>query len=142
MNNPQFKNELSVPFQVPTNLSDKDLREWLIEKVNLIDATKRNVTEQMSRYHDETLPRKRGREYFTWIKSTKSFKSHLTEERTRLSRLIHACNERLKADRQIKSNCKKPTLQLSQCFMMVAEDMLDADTYRQLENRALLALEA
>ena len=142
MTNPQYKNELSVPLSVPSNLSDQHLREWLIEKINLIDATKRSVTEQMSRFHDDTIPKDRDRNYYAWIKRAKSYKSHLTEERSRLTLILGGTNKRLKEMRRMKSSKAKPSIQLAQCFMMIAEDVLDPDVFRQIEQKSLDALEA
>lgn len=141
MNNPQYKNDVSVPFQVPANIADEDLRTWLIEKINLIDATKRSVTEQMSRFHDETIPKDRNRNFYAWIKRAKSYRSHLTEERARLVKLLGGTNTRLKENRRLK-NKTKPNLQLAQTFMMVAEEVLDLETYKTIENKALNVLEA
>lgn len=141
LNNPQYKNSVSVPFQVPRNLSDSELRQWLIEKIELIDATKRSVTEQLSRYHDATMPRERDRNFYVWIKRAKSYKSHLTEERARLMRIKAEVNQRLKQNHQILNNKPKPDLQFSRLFMMAAEEVLEPELFQQIEARAMAMLE-
>ena len=135
MQNPQYKSDLSVPLQVPTNLSDNELRGWLIEHKNRIESKKRQLTEQMSRYHDETMPRDRDRNYYAWIKRVKSYKSLLTEEQLRLTQILGRLNKQIRANRRIKNSGQKPNIQLSQCFMMAAEDLLEPDAFREIEAR-------
>jgi hypothetical protein len=141
MNNPQFKNDVSVPFIIPRELSGEELKRYLLDKVSLIDATKRKVTEQMSRYHDEVLARDRTRDFYSWVKRAKSYKSHLTEERDRLIMMIGEINKKMKANRILKSQ-KKPSLDLSQSFMMVAERLLDEETFSKIESEAIELLES
>lgn len=141
-NNPQFKNGLSTPFIVPQNLSDNDLREWLIARMNELDVAKRHITEQLSRYHEDTwIPRERGRDFYAWVRRAKAKQSHLKEERERLRGKLGEVNARIKEDRR-KKNGKVPKINLAQCFMVAAEDLLDPETYREIENKALTILEA
>ena len=142
MNNPQFKHDISVPFIVPYNISDNALREWLKEKINLIDSKKRYVTEQMSRFHEEKTPKNRDRNFYVWIKKAKSFQSHLTEERDRLTILLGKTNKRLRENRKIKNSKSKPKLQLAQCFMMAAEEILDPDVFYKIEQKAIEIIES
>jgi hypothetical protein len=43
---------------------------------------------------------------------------------------------------RIKNNFPRPELQLSQCFMMAAEDLLEPEVFRQIEEKAMRILEA
>lgn len=132
MNNPQFKNSLSVPFIIPRNISDNELREWLIDKMAEIDAVKRSVTEQMSRHHTKVKPKDREGNFYTWIKRVKSFKSHLTEERERLRSILGEVNAKIKENRILK-NKRLAQPNFAQFFMIAAEDLLDDEMYRQIE---------
>lgn len=138
--NPQFNSDLAVPFIVPRHLSDNELREWLKDKMALIDATKRHIRDQLSRYSHET--EKKTQEDFRWIRRAKAKQSHLTEERERLRKILGETNVRMKTDRALKNKMGKRSLKykLSDCFMVAAEDLLDPDLFQEIEQRAMSLL--
>ena len=135
--NPQSQtvDDWIVPIPVPRHLSDSELREWLLDKMNEIDSIKRQIRDQLSRFSHET--RNKTQHDFIWVRKAKGKIGILTEERERLRKLLGDVNHRIKQYRITKNTRQRPSPELAQCFMMLAEELLDQDTYLTIENKAL-----
>ncbi len=125
---------------VPEGLRDTELREWLKQKIQELDETKRSIRDQIRQFSNERLARKT-RSDFVWLRKAKAKISFLVEEREELRQLLGDVNQRLKTARELIHSHKRPNIKLAQAFMMLAEDKLNGELFHALENEALSLLD-
>ena len=86
------------PWTIPEGLPDEDLRELLIQRINEIDQTKREIKTQVHeanvRAHEEGRPRDRA-----WQVRAQDKDKHLTREREEIRKVLGEVNARLKQGR-------------------------------------------
>lgn len=125
---------------IPDGMQDFELREWLKQKIVELDETKRKIRDQIRQFSSERVARK-SREDFAWLRKAKAKVSFLIAEREELRGVLGDVNQRLKDTRKMINNASRPNMKLAQAFMMLAEEKLNDDIFRRLENEALTLLE-
>jgi len=90
------------PWTIPTGLPDSDLRPLLIQRINEIDHTKREIKTQVHeanvRAHEEGRPRHRA-----WQVRAQDKDKHLTREREEIRKVLGEVNALLKWRRRHSS---------------------------------------
>ena len=94
---PRYRDE-HEPWQIPEGLPDEDLRELLIQRINEIDQTKREIKTQVHeanvRAHEDGRPRD-----CAWQVRAQDKDKHLTREREEIRKVLGEVNARLKQGR-------------------------------------------
>ncbi|HRZ13062.1 MAG TPA: hypothetical protein P5567_11485 [Kiritimatiellia bacterium] len=112
---------------IPEGLPDEDLRELLIQRINEIDQTKREIKTQVHeanvRAHEEGLPRDRA-----WQVRAQDKDKHLTREREEVRRVLGEVNARLKQGRL--------DIAIAKAFVAVARKELPQEAFEGLMGMA------
>ena len=133
---PESEQDSVVPEQHP-NLSDEDYRYRLIDLIDEIDETKRDIKAQI---HSRNIAAKEERTGVNqvWLRKAKDKIDHLTRERAEVRNALHVVNERIKEQRRAEHSPKRkcPEMTIGDTFMQVAKDKLDPEVYDAILNEA------
>ena len=116
-----------VPVQ-PTSQPDEDYREVLIDRIDGIDRTKRDIKGQI---HSAAITAKAQQCSVdqVWLRRAKDKMDHLTREREEIRKALHAVNERIKEQRRADNSQRKRRLTIGEAFMQVAREQLPPERY-------------
>ena len=123
---PRYRDE-HEPWQIPEGLPDEDLRELLIQRINEIDQTKREIKTQVHeanvRAHEDGRPRD-----CAWQVRAQDKDKHLTREREEIRKVLGEVNARLKQGRL--------EIAIAKAFVAVARRELSSEVFGRVMERA------
>ena len=116
------------------NQPDEDYREALIDKIDEIDETKRDIKGQI---HSNAIRAKAERVSVdqVWLRRAKDKIDHLTREREEVRKALHTVNERIK-DRRRGENQRKQGGDIHGVFVQVAKERLPLELYDSIMDEA------
>lgn len=125
----------TVPLQGKMN--DEEYRQILIDRIEKIDETKREIRALIHQTGIEA--RERG-EFMDqrWLRRAKDKINNLTHERDDLRKVLHEVNDRIKQKRRATHG--QPGLELAQEFVRVAKYHLPEDQFEKLLHESSVRL--
>jgi len=117
----------------PPTFNIEEKRKFLLDKMAELDAIKRNIKNQI-REKSNNFDGKKDREFFIWLRKSKSKISHLQEVREECRRMIGEINEKLKARKRVLNS---HTSTHAQFFMAAAQELLDEETFDRISAKAV-----
>lgn len=120
------------------NMPDEERREMLIERIDEIDAAKRDIKSQI---HHAALKSKEGGWGIDqrWLRRAKDRRDYFTEERAEVRNELHTVNERIKDKRRaLQGQAGQANTSLAQEFMKAAQRYLDAEVFDEILDEASL----
>jgi len=116
-------------------LSDEEYRQELIDEIDEIDATKRDIKSQI--HHRANRAKQQGRGINqAWLRRAKDKIDHLTRERAEIRTELGDVNERIKELRRAHHGQAGETL--AQEFMKTAKQELAPETFETILEKAAL----
>ena len=120
--------------------SDEDYRQVLIDKIDEIDETKRDIKAQI---HSNAIRAKAERVSVdqVWLRRAKDKIDHLTREREEVRKALHTVNERIK-DRRRGENQQKQGGNIHKVFVQIAKERLPPELYDSIMDEAVERLDS
>ena len=114
--------------------SDEDYRQVLIDKIDEIDETKRDIKAQI---HSNAIRAKAERVSVdqVWLRRAKDKIDHLTREREEVRKELHTVNERIK-DKRRSENQQKQGGNIHKVFVHIAKKRLPPELYDSIMDEA------
>jgi hypothetical protein len=112
---------------------DEEYRQVLIDAIDLIDKTKRDIKAQI---HSNAIRAKADRVSVdqVWLRRAKDKIDHLTREREEIRKALHTVNERIRDTHRAEHS--QPKKDMGRIFMQVARETLPQDVYEGLLDEA------
>ena len=116
-------------------ISEEEYREELVQHIDEIDATKRDIKAQIHHRANQAKCQGRGISQ-VWLRRAKDKIDHLTRERADVRTELGDVNERIKERRRAHHGQADQTL--AQEFMKAAKQELEPEVFEQILDKAAL----
>ena len=121
---------------MPRELAPEEKRQWLIDRMNELDETKRSIRAQIREMSND-YDGKKDREFFVWLRRAKSKISHLIAEREECRQMLGAIKGQTTRRNRVVNEARRHGPGFAECFYAAAQEKLPQEVLTEIELKAL-----